>query len=162
VGSRERFLVDAVGRLELRVHGSAHPGGATGGEQFGHDQPGRHEQYVALHHRGRHLVVEVGAVLDRDDPGLDRGEHPRLAVAVRHHAPLGHPRHLDDRAQFRERELLVDRMVALRQHPAGRAHLDDGRTLAQLLTDRRRAGVDAVAQPEGRLVAGQVVDPPER
>jgi hypothetical protein len=75
-------------------------------------------------------------VLDGAHPGPQRRHDARLAVAVRRDDPVGEPRDLDDGPQLRHRELLVDRVVDLGQHAAGRAHLDHPRVAPQLLADR--------------------------
>ena len=105
------------------------------------------EHGAGLPHRGAHLLVDVRAVLDRADPGLDRGHDSWLAVSVRRDHPVGHAGHLDDRGQLLCGELLVDGVVHLGHHAAADADLDHLGVAAQLLADGPGALGRAVAQP---------------
>ena len=101
-------------------------------------------------------------MLDGPHAGPQGRHDARLAVAVRRDHPVGQPRDLHDRPQFRRRELLVDRVVDLGEHAAGRAYLDQLRVAPELLADRPGAVVRPVRQPHHAVPPGVVAHPVER
>ena len=121
-----------------------------------------HQDGAGLPHRVAALVIEIGAVLDRPHPGLQRRDDAGLAVAVRGHGPLGEPGHFHDRGQLGPGELLMHRMINLGQHPAGRADLDHPGVAPELLADRADAAVRAVGQPQHAFAEGEVLHPGQR
>jgi predicted dithiol-disulfide oxidoreductase (DUF899 family) len=75
------------------------------------DREGRHEEDAALGHlveRFR-LLVEITAVLDRIDAGLDRDAQPTTAQRVAHHAAIERVRLVGQRLHFVEIEGAVAR-----------------------------------------------------
>jgi hypothetical protein len=136
--------------------------GVAEGQHVLDDRPGRDQDRRGFPHRVAALVVQVGAVLDGPHPGPQRRHDARLAVAVRRDHPVGQPRDLHDHTQLGHRELLVDRVVDLGEHPAGRAHLDHLRVPPELLADRPGAFVRPVRQPHHAALRGVVAHPVER
>src|SRR5579875_1059491 len=127
-----------------------------------HHGAGRDQDSAGLAHRVAGLIVQVGAVLDGAHAGPDRRHDARLAVAVRGDHPLCHSGDLHDHAQFRVGELLVNRIVDLRQHAPRCADLDDLRVAPQLLADRPGAVVRPVGQAALAGLVGAAGDPRQR
>ena len=109
---------------------------------------GRHEKDAALRHHVEQfgLLVEVAAVLDRIDAGLDRDAQPAAAQRMTHDAAIERMGFFGQRLHLVEVEGAVARAVArARAGAAGRRAFDDvgagpddrrttGRTSARLLT----------------------------
>ncbi len=126
------------------------------------DRAGGDQDGPALPHGVAALVVEVGAVLDGEHPRLQRGHDARLAVAVRGDRPFGQGGDLDDRAQLRRRELLVDGVIQLGQDAAGGAHLDQPGAAAELLAHRPLAAGHPVGEAHDARQPGVVLHPGQR
>ena len=117
------------------------------GHQSRH-QPGA----VRLHHLGR-LVVEIGAVLDRIDPGGSGRLNPAGAVGMGHRLQPDAVRGGDDRLHLGVAEMLFEADRAVVEDPAGGHELDHVDTLGRRVPDddsaRLRRIADAVVLVRG-------------
>ena len=121
------------------------------------DQQRRHEKDAALGHlfEMARVLVEIAAVLDRVDAGLDRDVEPAPAERVAHHAAVERVRLVDQRAHLVEVEGGVARAVpgARAGAAGGRAFDDVGAGPHHLAHDIAHIGEavdDAVAAAAGR------------
>ena len=92
------------------------------------DQQGRHKNDAALRHpvEMARVLVEIAAVVDRIDAGLDRDVEPAAAQRMADHPAVERMRLLDQRLHLVEVEGAVARAVArARAGAAGRRAFDD-------------------------------------
>src|SRR3954471_9156603 len=103
------------------------------------DRPGRrqrgHQPGAPLEHEVDRLLVEEDAVLDRADPGADRGLDAGGALRVRHHRHARGLRLLDEDVELGGAEVRVLRVVAGGEDPTAGGHLEHVGAGAQQLPD---------------------------
>ena len=103
-----------------------------------------HQVGAVLLHLGDACVVDVAAVLDGVDAGLGGPQNPLRAMGVRGHLAAQPVRVGDDGLHLFEGVLRGLRIVALRQHAAGGADLDQVGAVLDVLPHLVLHGGDAV------------------